>query len=117
MNRMILNKEQIEKAKRCWICIANQIASNCDNCEIALPPNTKTPNGLDLIETAEHLYTEFDKVKEKQDKLKEWKPMCYTKERNSDWCTYYCNNNEPLDRCKNCHWCEQGYEALGEVDE
>lgn len=43
---------------------------------------------------------------------------CYLKEPNSDWCRYkvYLHDDEPIDGCKDCEHCEQGYANL-EKDE
>ena len=59
-----------------------------------------------------------DKVKVSNNKYweKKTKTRCYTKETNSDWCVYLCKegDDEPLEKCKECNYCNQGYKALGE---
>jgi hypothetical protein len=124
---MILTKEQVEKYKICVKCMDEDCMEECDNCENSEVAHMKA---VDLCETIMHLYVELDRrelahekarheVEVERNSLKSHKPACYSPiYKNSDWCTYKVayNDDEPTDNCKNCHWCEQGYEALGEVE-
>lgn len=105
---MILNRKQIRQLEECALCEKLDCKTTI-GCKNAI-----TQESVIEINYISTLITMQDEI----DRLKAFKPGCYTKENTGDWCIYHTDydDDEPLEECKNCHWCEQGYEALGEVE-